>query len=394
VVIRKGSSTTRAETASRPPSRPPALLVSPSPALATSLRHALRPASLRVEAVASAESALQRLASADFALLIVDGSGGVAARELADRLRALAHAEVVPVLFLLAETQGGEDVRAFAAVRGSEVIYWPNDPAVLRAKVSVLLRMGAENAGVRRLLVRAELERQAAGDALSIAAHEMREPVGVIAGYVSMIADGAVHPDGQGWEMVVDALVQKTSELQQLIEDLLLSSRAEADRLDPWLQPLPLSRLVAEACARAHPRALLAGSRVQAILPEEERWVAADERHVARILSNLLNNALNHCPAGSRVEVRVGGGPLDPFVEVVDDGPGIAPDMAEKIFERFTQVRPDGDGSPRRGSGLGLYICRKLAEAQGGSLALVESGPSTGSRFRLTLKAAGVPANG
>ena len=102
-----------------------------------------------------------------------------------------------------------------------------------------------------------------------------------------------------------------------------------------------------------------------------------------QILLNLVGNAINYSPAGSHVRVSVEGVGGRALIAVSDEGPGLAPAQAAKVFDKFERLGRGGDG----GSGLGLYISRKLARAMGGDLT-VESTPGEGARFTLELPGA------
>jgi two-component system OmpR family sensor kinase len=115
--------------------------------------------------------------------------------------------------------------------------------------------------------------------------------------------------------------------------------------------------------------------------------VLGDGQRLRQVLANLVNNALTHTPAGSPVEIRVGGASLDgrpgAAVEVVDHGPGLAPEQAERVFERFYRADParsHADG----GTGLGLSIVAALVAVHGGTVG-VDSVPGRGARFRVVL---------
>jgi signal transduction histidine kinase len=114
--------------------------------------------------------------------------------------------------------------------------------------------------------------------------------------------------------------------------------------------------------------------------PGESAPATGEFRRVLQILLNLVGNAIAYSPAGSRVALALGAGADRPAVTVADEGPGLSPEQAARVFNQFERLGRSGDG----GSGLGLYISRKLARAMGGDLT-VESGPDTGARFTLVL---------
>jgi signal transduction histidine kinase len=112
----------------------------------------------------------------------------------------------------------------------------------------------------------------------------------------------------------------------------------------------------------------------------------ADDLH--RLAGNLVENALIHTPAGTPVTVSVRRDGATAVLEVADRGPGVPPDLRERVFERF--ARAGGDGT-RRGSGLGLAIVRAVVDAHGGRVELLDA-EGGGARFVVTLPAASEPA--
>jgi signal transduction histidine kinase len=118
--------------------------------------------------------------------------------------------------------------------------------------------------------------------------------------------------------------------------------------------------------------------------PEGKSLPATGEfRRVLQILLNLVGNAIGYAPAGSRVSITLAETADGARVTVGDEGPGLSPDQAARVFDQFERLGRSGDG----GSGLGLYISRKLARAMGGDLT-VESTPDEGARFTLELPSA------
>jgi signal transduction histidine kinase len=123
---------------------------------------------------------------------------------------------------------------------------------------------------------------------------------------------------------------------------------------------------------------------IQLVLPEEGEKISAvgEFRRVLQILLNLVGNAIRYAPAGSKVTIALEQRDKKAAVTVSDEGQGIAPEDRERIFEKFERLGRSGDG----GSGLGLYISRRLARAMGGELVVSEA-QSGGALFRLTLPA-------
>jgi signal transduction histidine kinase len=135
---------------------------------------------------------------------------------------------------------------------------------------------------------------------------------------------------------------------------------------------------------KATPQAELLGAELHLDVPEDPVFVQADPTHLARIVDNLVNNALAYSQGRPWVRVAVRAS-AHAELTVEDRGIGIPPDMRERVFERF--VRLELPGQPLQpGTGLGLYISRELARRQGGELEVVESEPGRGSMLALRLK--------
>jgi two-component system OmpR family sensor kinase len=169
-----------------------------------------------------------------------------------------------------------------------------------------------------------------------------------------------------------------------LVEDLLLLARMdEGTTLAPTR--FDLASLAARAVEDARAADPEREIELHAAGPVE---IHADEDRLQQVVDNLLANARAHTPAGTRVTVRVaasheGGGTL----EVADDGPGVAPQDREHVFERFYRADESRSRGAGGGAGLGLAIAEEMARAHGGSLELVPS--ERGAVFRLRVP--GVP---
>jgi two-component system phosphate regulon sensor histidine kinase PhoR len=219
-------------------------------------------------------------------------------------------------------------------------------------------------------------------DFVANASHELRTPLTSIRGFVEALEDGAVEEPGKA-QRFLGKIRTHADRMAALVEDLLELSRLESgDRAPEWEETLP-SEVVEEVMASFAGLA----TRKDISLRREDRGapaVVTDPERLRRVLENLVDNAVKYTPAGGRVEVTTLPGPGGSVrIEVVDNGPGIAPEHQARIFERFYRV----DKARSRelgGTGLGLSIVRHLAEGMGASVS-VESEPGGGSRFTVTL---------
>jgi len=185
---------------------------------------------------------------------------------------------------------------------------------------------------------------------------------------------------------VVGLLEAKAVELNAMVESILIAARLHSGRVELASQRVDLSKVVGEAVHRANTAASLTGGAVIARNISDNAVVAGDARQLAVIVYNLLANAIkfSRLPAVVTATLQSKGGFAE--VRVTDSGRGIPRDQWDRVFEEF--VRGDSsDAEAPAGTGLGLYIARRLAEGYGGSVAIEwsEVGKGTSFLFRIPL---------
>jgi signal transduction histidine kinase len=209
---------------------------------------------------------------------------------------------------------------------------------------------------------RAEQLRQVA----SAIAHEVRNPLGVIRGQTDLLARSL---GGEAPEPL-QRIRQQVGQLDSVVNRFLELGRAP--RLEP--KPLALDALLRRLADELGPQAGPARP-IQVAAPAGLR-VSADAALLEGALMNLALNALQSMPQGGRLSLSAGAGGGEAWIEVADQGPGIPPALRARLFEPFFTTKPGG-------SGLGLALARRAAEAHGGALQALDAGP--GAIFRLTL---------
>ncbi|MEO3874075.1 PAS domain S-box protein [Nonomuraea sp. B12E4] len=219
---------------------------------------------------------------------------------------------------------------------------------------------------------------------LATTSHELRTPITIVRGFASTLDSRWDKLSDLERRSAVRTIAERSRSLGQLMDHLLLGSRAGADELKVRIEKFDLAERI-NAATLGLP-VLSDRHRVEVAIPDGLPFVLGDALATDIVLGQLLENAFKYSPKGGLI--RVEAWPEDDnVVAVVDDeGVGIAPPDRERIFERFVQV-DSGDRRRFGGVGLGLYIVRSLARAQGGDVS-AHPRPDGGTRMRLVLRCA------
>ncbi len=216
---------------------------------------------------------------------------------------------------------------------------------------------------------------------LANTSHELRTPLTSLQGELEAMLDG-VHPADAAH---LRSALEESRVLARLVDDLRTLALAESGGLRLHPEPVDVAALAREAAAGLEATATAAGVRVAVEGPAGDgaAVVSADPLRVRQVIVNLVANALRYAPRDSAVTVRVEGLAGRVAVSVQDAGPGIAPEVLPRAFERFAR---GADSDAGGGSGLGLAIARELVEAHGGTI-VAERPPEGGTRVRFELPA-------
>ena len=235
-----------------------------------------------------------------------------------------------------------------------------------------------------RLYALAQLGNEQKTRFLHMAAHELRTPITVVIGYLSMLSDGTFGAVPDAWRTPFATLMGKTRELNSIVADLLEASRIEAKAMPRSHNQLDLRTIVQDAGERARARANLLGAEIATVLPSDSVPIDADEKQLGRILDNLINNGLSYTTRQPQLSISVSSEGGRALVRIADNGAGIPESERERVFERFHRTSEPAFRNVA-GTGLGLFIGRGLAEAHGGSLTIESSMPDKGTVFALAL---------
>jgi PAS domain S-box-containing protein len=232
----------------------------------------------------------------------------------------------------------------------------------------------------RRLLTVAQVK----SEFLANMSHELRTPLNAIIGFAELMHRGKVGPVSAEHEEYLGDILTSSKHLLQLINDVLDLAKVESGKMEFRLESVDLTKLAREVCDIV--RGLAASQRLQVDthVDPELATVVVDPARVKQILYNYLSNAIKFTPAGGRITIRIlPEGPALFRIDVADTGVGIAVSDMSKLFVEFQQLDASA-AKTYQGTGLGLALTKKLAEAHGGRVA-VRSTLGEGSTFSVIL---------
>jgi len=255
---------------------------------------------------------------------------------------------------------------------------------------SALERIRFQEAAIQE---RAEKEKLAAlsllkSEFISLVSHELRTPLTAIRWSVQNLLDGIPEKPSPKIENYLRGIYDSSSHLSRMIENLLDVSKIEADKIELFPERLPLKETIAAVLQLLTPLAGKKNLRLQMEVPAALH-LYADRDALQEILSNLIENAIKYSPEGKKILVEARHSDSDNktvAMSVHDEGIGISPEKQKNIFDKFERVTQD-QKAREKGLGLGLYIVKKLIEAQNGTIG-VQSEVGKGSRFTIYLPAA------
>jgi signal transduction histidine kinase len=229
---------------------------------------------------------------------------------------------------------------------------------------------------------RRDLERQR-DEFFSSVSHDLRTPVAAIKAAIGVVLANEPAGISPALHRLLGNIDLAADELATLIEDLLEIARLQAGRVELWRSHVDVRDVVNRSLGAIEPLLHVRSQQLELRMPESPVVAAVDAERVGRALRNLLGNAQKYGREHGLVRVMVESRAEDVCISVTDDGPGIAPEDQERIFERFYRVSGASSAGPA-GTGLGLAIARGIVELHGGKL-WVESTPGHGSTFRMQL---------
>jgi signal transduction histidine kinase len=225
---------------------------------------------------------------------------------------------------------------------------------------------------------------------VAVASHELKTPLTTLRMNLLLLRERADNLTARQTELLA-AAVQAAEELAETIDELLDLTRIEAGQLRLQRERVDLDVLVEQAAHSLRPRFQDAAIRLRIVHETPAILPSGDAARLRIVLLNLLDNALKYTPSGGEVAVRLtSSNDTPPRLRIIvsDTGLGVPAEFRERIFEKFFRVEhhQEGEGKGAHGAGIGLYLCRQIVEAHGGSIRCESGADGRGTQFAIQLE--------
>lgn len=215
---------------------------------------------------------------------------------------------------------------------------------------------------------------------MSIAAHDLRQPLSSIQGFASVLMMDAPQGGGNNDQIALNNILKATDNMNMLMADLMDISMIESGRFKVEGEPFNFNALVSDVVTLQSVNAQKKGIFLQKTSYPTEITVEADRFRISQVLNNLIGNAIKFAPQGGRVETRFHVEDGWVMCSVSDNGPGILHSEKSKIFDKFHQSDNDRN-LKKQGWGLGLSIAQEIVLAHGGEIGVESAGLGQGATF-------------
>lgn len=219
-------------------------------------------------------------------------------------------------------------------------------------------------------------------DFIGMASHQLRTPLTAVKGYVSLVMDGdAGKINKQQYELLRQAFVS-SQRMVYLIADLLNVSRIKTGKFNIERAPTNVSKLISDELAQLKATAASRNIELQFQAPDSFPSLSLDETKTRQVIMNFIDNAIYYTPAGGHIKVELDESPMSIELRVIDDGIGVPAAERHQLWAKFYRAKNAQRARPD-GTGLGLYMAKKVITAQGGAI-IFDSKEGQGSTFGFT----------
>jgi signal transduction histidine kinase len=303
--------------------------------------------------------------------------------EVARMLKSTKKTRKIPIVFVTAISKEKKYMLKGLNEGAVDYLFKPLDTDVTQAKVNTLLMFYEQQKEIEQ--INAELMRlnDEKNYFLGVASHDLRNPIGNILTLTTLIQQGEGEKLSGEYAKYLDVIVQTSSNMLELLNNLLDVSRIESGKHNLSYSTIQLLELIQDCLNDNRLHAEKKSIQLSFSLPESAISFEADTMQLKQVLNNLLSNAIKYSKPGKLVEVTAEEKDGRIIIHVIDQGQGIPEQEQAKVFKPFvkTSVRTTGGESS---NGLGLAIAQRIVEAHGGQITL-QSTVGVGTRFSVSL---------
>jgi two-component system sensor histidine kinase/response regulator len=375
------------------------LLVDDNPESLVALEAILEGPDRKLVKAISGQEALKRLLEQNFAVILLDVKmTTMDGYETARLIRQREKSRDIPIIFLTSHNKEDAQIAKGYSYGAVDYIIKPVVPETLRSKVSVFIELSKRTAALRRKNMELEAAERALQERTQelahrveelarsnaelerfayVASHDLKEPLRMVTSYTKLLAKrykGRLDADADEF---INYAVDGASRMEQLIQDLLLYSRVGIQEL--FFKPIDCELVLRRALANLQTATEETGA---VITHDPLPTINADDTQLVQVFQNLVSNAIKfRGDAAPRIHLSAKKEPKEWVFLVQDNGIGIEPQYSERIFVIFQRLHDRGEYP---GNGVGLAICKKVVENQGGRIWL-ESQLGKGTTFYFTI---------
>lgn len=337
----------------------------------------------------SGQDALNQIEETSFDLILLDiMMPGMDGLEVGRRLKAHENTRDIPIIFLTAKSDEDSIIDGFE-VGAADYVTKPFNPAELVARVQTHLKLKHTQDKLRRRNQELAEAIQMKNRLLSIASHDLKNPLSAVNGFATMLERNKVVQGNQDAADMVQFISRAAQRMMNLITELLDTAAIEMGKMDLKLANCDILQLLRSII---NENTILAHKKEQSLnLNGSAEIIQADGKRLKQVFDNLISNAIKYSPKGAQIQVSLQQTPSHTEIRVQDQGPGFSEADQQKLFGYFQRLsaRPTGgEGS----TGIGLAIVKQIVELHQGEIRL-EKTSDQGSTFLVRLPRQFKPAN-